>query len=65
MMTVPNFYRLETSRYTLRKYDDFIDSPLDNSGGRLHLTDRAGLGVRMNMEYLRGNILDGFGNASD
>ncbi len=65
MMTVPNFYRLETSRYTLRKYDDFIDSPLDNSGGRLHLTDRPGLGVRMNMEYLRGNILDGFGNASD
>ena len=35
MMTVPNFYRLETSRYDLSKYDPFIETPLDNRGGRL------------------------------
>jgi galactonate dehydratase len=61
MMTVPNFYRVETSRYDLSSYNQFIQEPLDNSGGRLHLTDKPGLGVEMNMDYLRKNFLDGFG----
>jgi galactonate dehydratase len=61
MMTVPNFYRLETSRYDLGKYDVFLETPLDNSDGRLHLSDLPGLGIAMNMEYLRANAVDGFG----
>jgi galactonate dehydratase len=61
MMTVPNFYRLETSRYDLSKYDAFIETPLDNSGGSLHLSALPGLGIAMNMEYLRANTVDGFG----
>ena len=61
MMTVPNFYRLETSRYDLSRYNAFITEPLDNSGGRLKLTGKPGLGIEMNMEFLRGNALDGFG----
>jgi galactonate dehydratase len=61
MMTVPNFYRLETSRYDLSKYNVFLQEPLDNSGGRLHLSRKAGLGIEMDMEYMRGNLLDGFG----
>ena len=61
MMTVPNFYRLETSRYDLSKYDAFIETPLDNTGGSLHLPHRAGLGITMNLEYLRANAVDGFG----
>lgn len=61
MMTVPNFYRLETSRYDLSKYNDFVETPLDNSGGRLHLSALPGLGLTMNMDYMRGNIVDGFG----
>jgi galactonate dehydratase len=61
MMTVPNFYRLETSRYELSKYDAFIETPLDNSGGRLHLSPLPGLGIVMNMDYLRANAVDGFG----
>jgi galactonate dehydratase len=61
MMTVPNFYRLETSRYDLGKYDVFLETPLDNSGGRLHLSDLPGLGIAMNMDYLRANAVDGFG----
>jgi len=61
MMTVPNFYRLETSRYDLGKYDVFIETPLDNSNGRLKLPALPGLGLTMNMEYLRANAVDGFG----
>ena len=61
MMTVPNFYRLETSRYDLSKYNDFLEVPLDNSHGRLKVPALPGLGLNMNMDYMRGNILDGFG----
>ena len=61
MMTVPNFYRVETSRYDLSRYNPFIETPLDNSGGRLHLSTGPGLGIAMNMDYLRANVVDGFG----
>jgi galactonate dehydratase len=61
MMTVPNFFRLETSRYDLSKYNDFITKPLDNRGGRLHLPALPGLGLEMNMDYFRANAVDGFG----
>jgi galactonate dehydratase len=62
MMTVPNFYRLETSRYDLSGYDRLIDEPLDNSGGRLKLSGQPGLGITMDMDYLRGNVVEGFGD---
>ena len=61
MLTVPNFYRLETSRYNLSKYDELIDEPLAVRGGRLHVPTRPGLGVEVNREYLRANALDGTG----
>lgn len=61
MMTVPNFYRLETSRYDLSRYNHFIHTPLDNSGGQLHLPNTPGLGIEMNMDYLQANVIDGFG----
>lgn len=61
MMTVPNFYRVETSRWDLSRYNSLITEPLDNSGGRLHLTDKPGLGIEMDMDYLRKNYVDGFG----
>jgi galactonate dehydratase len=61
MMTVPNFYRLETSRYDLSKYNRLIEEPLDNGGGRLKLSRQPGLGIAMNMDYLRGNVVDGYG----
>jgi galactonate dehydratase len=35
-----------------------ILTPLDNSGGSLHLTDAPGHGVEMNMDYLRENVID-------
>jgi galactonate dehydratase len=64
MMTVPNFYRLETSRYDLSKYNRLIEEPLDNSGGRLKLSRQPGLGIAMDMDYLRGNVVDGYGDAA-
>ncbi len=60
MMTVPNFYRLETSRYDLSKYNVFIETPLDNSNGRLKLPDGPGLGLTMNMDYMRANAVEGY-----
>ena len=58
MITVPNFYRVETSRWDLSRYDSMILTPLDNSGGSLHLTDAPGHGVEMNVDYLRENVID-------
>jgi galactonate dehydratase len=60
MMTVPNFYRIETSRYDLSHYNKLIEEPLDNRGGRIRLNRKPGLGVAMNLDYLRRNALDGF-----
>jgi galactonate dehydratase len=60
MMTVPNFYRIETSRYDLSGYNKLIEEPLDNKGGRIRLNDKPGLGVAMNLDYFRRNALDGF-----
>lgn len=60
MMTVPNFYRLETSRWDLSKYNAFLETPLDNSGGRLKVPKAPGLGLEMNREVLRASALEGF-----
>jgi galactonate dehydratase len=55
MMTVPNFYKLETARHRLGAYDQFIQTPLDVREGRLYLPDPPGLGIEMNMDFLRAN----------
>ena len=62
MMTMPNFYRLETSRWDLASYNAFITEPLDNSGGRLKLSQTPG--PRDRDEHgvsCAGNVVDGFG----
>ena len=58
MMTVPNFYKLETSEWNLGKYDHLIDRPLDVSNGSLKLTPRPGLGVEMNRDYLQSHEIE-------
>jgi galactonate dehydratase len=63
MITVPNFYRLETSLHDLSCYNKFIQVPLDNSGGSLKLSGNPGLGIEMDMDFLRANIIDGFGRS--
>jgi galactonate dehydratase len=58
MMTVPNFYKLETSEWNLSKYDHLINVPLDNSNGSLKLNPAPGLGIEMNRAYLEANVID-------
>ncbi len=58
MMTVPNFYRLETSEWNLGKYNELIRTPLDNSGGSLKLPRLPGLGLEMNREHLEANAIE-------
>lgn len=58
MMTVPNFYKLETSRAKLNAYDVLIDHPLDIRNGYLHLSSRPGLGIEMNLDYLLEKSID-------
>lgn len=60
MMTVPNFYRLETARFKLNAYDIFIEEPLDIREGRLHMPSGPGLGLTMNMDYLKANADEQF-----
>jgi galactonate dehydratase len=63
MITVPNFYRLETSLHDLSCYNKFIQVPLDSSGGSLKLSGDPGLGIEMDTDFLRANIIDGFGRS--
>ena len=37
MMTVPNFYKLETMRSRMDFYNAFVDTPLDVRRGELHV----------------------------
>ena len=41
--------------------DEFIQVPLENPDGRLRLPSGPGLGIDFDLDYLRGNALDGFG----
>ncbi|GAA0439934.1 galactonate dehydratase [Acrocarpospora corrugata] len=53
MLTVPNFYRLESSSHDLGAYNQFLRTPLDNRDGRLRLPPGPGLGLDFDMDYLR------------
>jgi galactonate dehydratase len=61
MMTVPNFYKLETPRSKMSAYDAFIQEPLDTRGGQLYLPKKPGLGLEMNLDYVRAHAVPGFG----
>ena len=52
MMTVPNFYRLEFNRAALDLHNALIDYPLDIRDGVLYLSDRPGLGVELDIEFI-------------
>jgi galactonate dehydratase len=58
MMTVPNFYKLETSEWNLGKYNNFIVTPLDNSNGSLKLPRLPGLGIEVNRSFLEANEVE-------
>lgn len=58
MFTVPNFYKLETSRYDLSGYNVMIDHPLDIREGNLYVSDRPGLGINLDPEWLAAHEID-------
>jgi galactonate dehydratase len=58
MITVPNFYRLESSAYDLSAYNEFLRTPLDNRGGRLTLPPGPGLGIDLDPDRLRERAID-------
>jgi len=60
MMTVPNFYRLESARLLVETYDVFLKTPLDIRDGVLYLSERPGLGIELDMDYLRANAAPGW-----
>jgi len=61
MMTVPNFYKLETIRSRMDSYDAFIQTPLDTRDGQLYVPKKPGLGLEMNLDYLRAHADPGWG----
>ena len=56
MMTVPNFYRLEITSLWLPVFNAALNAPMDIGDGHLHLSDGAGLGVELDMDYVRGHV---------
>jgi galactonate dehydratase len=61
MMTVPNFYKLETTRSRMSAYDVFITEPLDTRDGQLFVPQKPGLGLEMNVDYLKAHAEPGWG----
>ena len=59
MMTTPNFYKLETSRYELGAYGALIEPGLDIRNGRLTVPDSPGLGAEVDLDYLRSHLVFG------
>ena len=55
MLSVPNFYRLEARRVDMEFYNAFLEEPLVVRDGALQVPQRAGLGARLNEDYLRAN----------
>jgi galactonate dehydratase len=55
MMTVPNFYRVEIASGVLDLYAEMVSPPLDVRDGVLYLSDRPGLGIELNADYLEAN----------
>jgi galactonate dehydratase len=61
MMTVPNFYKLESSLVRIESYSHFLKTPLDIRDGVLHIPDRPGLGIEFDLDYFKANAAPGWG----
>ena len=58
-VTGEDFYRLEARRITLDFYNAFLEEPLTVRGDALIVPDKSGLGVKIDVEYLKANEIDG------
>lgn len=59
-MTVPNFYRLESARLLVETYNRFLKTPLEIRDGDLYMPDKPGLGIELNVDYLKAHALPEF-----
>ena len=57
MMTTPNFYKLETSRYDLSVYGDLISPGLEIVNGDLIVPDAPGLGAEVDADFVRAHAV--------
>jgi galactonate dehydratase len=55
MMSVPNFYKLETNRWDLSGYNELMHTRIDTTTGVIKLPKVPGLGIEMNRDYLEAN----------
>jgi galactonate dehydratase len=53
--TVPNLYRLEITSLWVPAFNKAISHPLDIRDGSLYLSNRPGLGIELNMDYIKAN----------
>ena len=51
--TVPNLYRLEITSLWVPIFNEAISHPMDIRDGALHLSDRPGLGIDLDMDYIK------------
>jgi galactonate dehydratase len=58
-ISVPNFYRLEARRIKLDFYNEFLEEPLTVQGDALLIPNKPGLGVKIDVEYLKKNEING------
>ena len=57
MMTTPNFYKLETSRYDLSVYGDLISPGLEIVNGDLIVPDAPGLGAEVDADFVKAHAV--------
>ena len=53
--TVPNLYRLEITSLWLPEFNKAISAPLVIRDGELYLSDRPGLGIEVDRDYIKAN----------
>ncbi|MFN8525968.1 MAG: mandelate racemase/muconate lactonizing enzyme family protein [Chloroflexota bacterium] len=52
-ISVPNFYKLEARRVKMDFYNQFVEEPLVVRGHALQVPNVPGLGVKLNLDYLK------------
>ena len=57
--SMPNHFRVGTSRVKLTAWDVFIEHPLDIRGDEIYLSDRPGLGIELDKNYMRSHVVEG------
>ena len=56
MMTVPNFYKLEFNHAQLDSHNSLIDSPLNIVDGKLKMSEKPGLGIELDVEFIEAHL---------